>query len=390
MNLKLYFNSYSKVEWLIFGVISSLVSWWPIWSHSFGAPLCYLFLVLLCYYLNKQNRFHPSNTGVSILLIFYFFVLQIFNQIHITSLIIPFAFMASTCLTAKESVRVVDLVTSYISISILISLPLWLIHQYLYEFQPFQVMDISSWKGNDGDFYLNYVFFVTYDGIEANRFYSLFDEPGVLGTISAFILWANGYNFKDKRCLLILIGALFTYSMAFYSLTVFGWLAKSKFKVSSVIKTMILLVLIGGCALYILKDNLAFQQSILYRFSNLDESGVASRTTEEFNKRWDSFVRTSDLVFGLGSGSTSKFAGKTSYRVFVMEYGVIGLLILLFAYFRNIKIKNYYTLMTLFIFVLSFLQRPDLFNPENILLFTCIVRTTELNTINKYATSRFL
>ncbi len=55
----------------------------------------------------------------------------------------------------------------------------------------------------------NYLLFVTMATANTFRFYSMFDEPGVLGTLSAFVLFANKYDFKRKSNLIILIGAFF-------------------------------------------------------------------------------------------------------------------------------------------------------------------------------------
>ena len=373
-----YIKKFSVTEWLLFLVIMSFNSWWPIWNNSAAAPLCYgSILILLAKTFNSNRHSLINNGAVTFLLLLYFVVLQTANTIHLSSIFIVVAYMLSTTLNANESKNVIKLLTDYLALSIIISLPFWIVHEFVYQLPVYQIMDISSWKGNDGQYYLNYFFFIAVEGIEAHRFYSLFDEPGVLGTLSAFLLWANQYNFKDKRCLIIFIGSLFTFSMAFYILSVFGWICSTKIKLSSLIIRISLFLLVCLVLATFLSDNLAFQQSILYRIANFEETGVHSRTSYEFNLLWSDFIVSPSVFFGLGSGAVDELGGNTSYRFFVLEYGVIGLILLISAYYCNIRKKNYLALMTLFIFILSFLQRPALFTAANIFLFTCIVRNFE-------------
>jgi len=52
------------------------------------------------------------------------------------------------------------------------------------------------------------------------RFNSIFLEPGHLGMISSFMLFANGYNFKKKECWVILFAIILSLSLAGYVLTI--------------------------------------------------------------------------------------------------------------------------------------------------------------------------
>lgn len=372
-----WIRKYTVVEWLAFLVIIAFNSWWPIWENmTIAATMCYASELLLLSYLFIHGRLRIVRyIGIALIMSIYFVLLQIFNLFHGSSLFIIFIIFAADALNKRECKNIIHLITRYLSFTIVISLIPWLIHQYITPLPLYDIIDVSKFKGGDGIYYDNYFWFIS-TGTDILRFYSLFDEPGVLGTLGAFILWANKYNFKNKDCIILLIGCIFTFSMAFYVMTIIGWLAYSKFKPSKVIISATAIFLIGFVLYNLLKDNLAFQQSIIERFTNYDEHDVESRTGFAINMLWDKTVHSSKIIFGLGSGAVKGMEG-SSYKLFFLEYGIFGFLLIIYAYYKLIPKKNYYSIMTLCLFVISFLQRPQLFSAQNILLFTCIVKCFE-------------
>ncbi len=370
---------YSNAEWLCFITIMAWNSWWPIWGYSSTSLpffLSYGAVFLLFLIFNKEKRWRKSLVFTSFILFIYFVLYQFLFEINLSSIFIVGGFLIASHLKREEGKNILDIVTWCLSISISISLPFWIFHQYISPIPVFNYLDIGSMKGTLSTVMANHFFFVTYDGTEAFRFYSLFDEPGVLGTLAALTLWGNQYNFKDKRIIIILIGSFFTFSMAFYILTLVGFFMSFKLKKSTKFMVLFLIGALVSILFVFLEDNIAFQQSVVYRFNNFEETGVNSRNVYETNQMWNNFIFTSRSLIGYSSDILNTVGAiPTSYKWFFMRYGIIGFLLVIFAYYKISKSRNFLVLATLFIFVLSFMQRPQLFSVNLVMLYSAIINT---------------
>ena len=70
----------------------------------------------------------------------------------------------------------------------------------------------------------NHLFLITYALKETTRFCGYFLEPGHLGMMGAFLLYANGFDLKKKTSWVIVIAVIFTLSLAGYVLLFVGFL----------------------------------------------------------------------------------------------------------------------------------------------------------------------
>ena len=70
----------------------------------------------------------------------------------------------------------------------------------------------------------NHVFLITYALKETTRFCGYFVEPGHLGMTGAFLLYADGFNFKKMSSWVIFIAVILTLSLAGYVLLFVGFL----------------------------------------------------------------------------------------------------------------------------------------------------------------------
>lgn len=369
-------KTFTLVEWLIFCVIIAPQSPWFIWGYGLISHFQYLsLLALLVKFLHEKRLKGNKGVAVFFLLLFYFVIMQIFNAVHLSYLFVSLAFLMALRFSFVEGSNVIRILTSYIFISIIIPLPAWLFHQFVSPLPSFGSLDIGTMKGGGGSVLMeNYLFFVTMQDKLAMRFYSWYDEPGVLGTLAPFILWANKFNLRDYRNIVIIIGGLFTFSMAFYFLTILGWLFTSRKSIKKITISIIAILIIGSSLYLVMEDNLAFQQSVVYRLTNYDDNGVESRIGYDRDQLWNRARQSGDLVFGLGSGALNDYGGiSSSYKLFILEFGYIGCLVLFFAYFSMLNRRDMQGLLTLFLFGLSFMQRPQLFTANWFFLFSCII-----------------
>ena len=128
---------------------------------------------------------------------------------------------------------------------------------------------------------------------------------------------------------------------------------------------------------YFLKDDIAYQQAIIYRLGdNSLEENLDRRTNYRVDRYYNNMVSTFDGLWGLGSKKIDALGldEGQSYKRFVLEFGTLGLLSMLILYFLIIKTRySYLSIGFYIIFFLSFLQRPFAWTGWQILLFYRVV-----------------
>lgn len=362
---------------LLFAFLTIIVAN-PIWPlFGFFTFLSYFFLpILLFATLVIENRFLSIKINYLGLLALFSFILvflaiPMLYTVRMSSYAILLTYVSIWVLRDDEKRLVLSATTKFLAIIISISLPFWLIHVFITPFPVFATID-SILAIKDIEPMNNYILFISNGGIENNRFYAMFDEPGVLGTLSAFILYANKYNFKKNENIVILLGALFTFSLAFYVLFFVGYILFNSRKLSQLLLGIISIIFIGATLWYLLRDNLIFQLAILDRFVDIGSS-ADKRSSEFINNYFSSYIGTSNAIFGLGTNFFSNLGWSegSSYKDFILEYGIIGGISLLLLYLSLMKRINRYTFILLILFTMSFIQRPFAFTSWQILLFSC-------------------
>lgn len=382
-------KSFSLVSFLMAFTVCMQNPIWPLWG-IWGTWLGYssVFLLYVIMQKNKQLSIRVSDLMILILMFFVFLIIPCFYAFRTSSLFIVLSYFLALNIDRINGKKTLDYISSFLYWVILVSLPAWLIHLNLFEFQNFGQLDLSEMKGAPY-IYNNYILFVMDATRDYYRFYSVFDEPGVLGTLSAFVLYGNKYNFKRKENIVILIGCLFTYSMAFYMITLLGWLYQSAISFKRLIMSIVAIILVVGILVYFMADDQAFQQSVIERFTDVGLDRVEGRTGSNVNVFWDKYIASSDVFLGMGTSfindNLSGFGN--SYKRFVIEYGLIGTILLIVMYFHLVKRWNRLTLGFFVLFFLSFLQRPLAFSSWQIFVFIAVtsnlyIRLSSKNNVN--------
>lgn len=353
---------------------------WFLWTG--GLQISFLLTIYLFCKNFKLIQKHLSSLAKLVIFFFLiptFVLLPLFRGWHLTGIIFIISFIIGVTFPINQLQEAFRLITRVLAVIIIFSLPLWLIHVFIFQFPPITSINLGSMKGDFGDVNMKiYGFFVTNDGFgEVFRFYSVFDEPGVLGTLSACILYGNKYNFHRWENIVIFIGSFFTYSMAFYVLTFIGFFIVNIKKPSILIKSLIIIIPIISIGFYILRDDIAFQQAVMYRLFDSDMgSNLDNRTEEITNKAYNNLFSNDEWLFGIGNNSivAEKMIASTSYKGFILEYGIIGIISLFFMYIVMMRNKaNWYCWGALLLFFLSFLQRPQLWTGKQIILFCSVI-----------------
>lgn len=347
---------------------------WPMWAIS-PAVLSFIIVIILFFINILQGRFSKISPLAFIVFISSFLFFFVFSIVRgegarISSLITLLAFLIVSKTSEIEKHLTIKYITNYIALIIAISLPFYLIHIFFSPTIPLiGMVDLSDFKGAPM-IMENYVLYVMPAGFDYFRFYSMFDEPGVLGTISAFILYINNYNFRKKSNIIILLGSIFTYSMAFYILTLVGF----TFNMirNRQIKGALTLIIFIFILFFIVKDQVAFQYSVMSRFSSGVFDALKERNDDVLDSFFQEYIGSIDFLLGKGALflKQSAFTGN-SYKFFLIEYGLIGILLILLIYLSLIKKMDSSIFVLLVLFILSFLQRSFIFTAWQIIIFSC-------------------
>lgn len=207
------------------------------------------------------------------------------------------------------------------------------------------------------------------------RFQALFDEAGLLGTISGLLLVSERMNLKKRGNQLLLVCSLFTLSFYFYVCLAFGFIFFSKGTMKNRWKIFAL------CALFVAITYRMpfFYDNLWYRFEYDAEAGsIAGDNRNGWGLKdfYESILWTPAFYTGLGTTFAEQFSGAASLNLVIVKHGLIFVLLNVGAYlllsFREIKNKPTW-LMFVFFFLLTLYQRPGLYATYSIFLYTMVI-----------------
>lgn len=175
------------------------------------------------------------------------------------------------------------------------------------------------------------------------RYCSIFLEPGYYAQLAAIILYANKMKINNCYTIAILIGVLFSLSLAGYSLVAIGfffiYLKRKHLKVL-ILGAILGHFLISGVKSYNDGNN-AVNLLILSRLEFEDgEMAGYNRSGEDFDYYMETtFMQNGLFLFGLGSDfEKMKWDhGVAGYKVYIAQKGYIGLLMAILAYWYIVE-----------------------------------------------------
>ncbi|MEY3501355.1 MAG: hypothetical protein RL308_3028, partial [Bacteroidota bacterium] len=228
--------------------------------------------------------------------------------------------------------------------------------------------------------YSNYYFFLLNDLdaiLPVPRFSGVFLEPGHIGMIISFLLFGNKFDLKRKEVLVLFIGGIMTFSLAAYVLVIFSALI---FFVLNSNKPALNLIMTTGLLFGLFtyfttldNGNNVVNNLIIERLEVKDDKLVGdNRNTENFGIYYDRFMEGDDKYMGIGTVEFVKFFddGNAGYKVFMVQYGIVGTLLLFLFYFvMTIYNKSKMAFMFLIIYFFSFLQRSYALWDVELLIF---------------------
>lgn len=222
----------------------------------------------------------------------------------------------------------------------------------------------------------------TYSESSQYRFYSVFLEPGYLGTLIAFLLYANNFNFKSWNGKILLIAELLTMSLAGYVTTFVGYILYKYSQHTPIriyVPTLLLLAFAYYGAKFVNNGDNVINHLIIERLQLDDEKGIAgnNRTGEAADFYFERVMLSEKMFFGLGADEVSRINGNddtvdkstkihgAGYKIFIITHGLVASFMFLLFYFiaasqlcRNNKRYSYGFVLLI---VMTFIQAayPD-------------------------------
>lgn len=223
-----------------------------------------------------------------------------------------------------------------------------------------------------GVYYNNYIVnmvmnsqVIPVSGLRLFRFSSIFDEPGVVGSLCGLLVVVRGLK-TDKRGIVFFIAGALSFSLAFYILTAIYIAVRVRIK--NIIHTLAL-VIIAISLLYFNSDNPFLNKTIISRIDFDNYTIVNNRVSECFQYHYDTFTNSDSVFFGNGSNSYHIFGcDVSSIKTYVFDFGFLGVFILMVIYLATIynvmkstDVNLANTIIYIFFLSLQIYQRPDLF-----------------------------
>ena len=349
---------------------------WFIWGggYLFIASAVLLLFCVITARLKQVPKYFLIMSPIFLISFFYFVLFKGVSEFRFSSVIFFITYMCLFFINDDEKIYAFDLLSKIFGIVVSVSLFFWIINNFIFQLPYVFKLNYSDLLGKGGNLiFNNYIVFIQSDS-DFLRFYGVFDEPGVLGTLSAFVLYGQGYNFKKSTNLFILLGGVFTFSLAFYVITILGFLIYLIKNRKLEYFFMLFLSFFGFLGLSLIES---FRVIVIDRFLSLDDS-ANGRSNILLDQYYEEFLKSNKLLFGddlnFFSNNLNLLEGQT-YKFFVIEYGLVGVVLLLLIYISlfNMKKINLLNFAIFAIFVLSFLQRPFMFTPWQIILFSIIL-----------------
>ena len=231
---------------------------------------------------------------------------------------------------------------------------------------------------NSAEFMGNSGYYKLYIGavmrVSANtRFSGIYDEAGLVGTVSALLLIARKFEIKkDKKCRWLLLFNIISFSLAGYLLIAIyffvKWIRKGQWKLC--------VGIIAGIAVLYGFLNMHTSNTLINNLQSRIEitttgiSLINNRETSVFEKGYQEFTNASlyRRIMGYGRGASSQnryMSGSSSYKCVVYDYGYWGfflmMLIITYCYFRQERGKkvDVWELISFYaVFLVSIYQRP--------------------------------
>ena len=209
------------------------------------------------------------------------------------------------------------------------------------------------------------------------RFSSVFLEPGYMGALLAFLLYAVKYDFSKRYIRILLYSLLISLSLAGYILFVIGYILYQSDKGFNLVKYIEIAFCIGVVYFSAINYNGGknfVNERIIERLQPDDKKGIAgnNRTSEVTEKYFREGFKNGSNLFGLGPAKVKHINGGddlvdgfshdningAGYQYFIVVHGIIPAIFFLFFYIklghsicRSYRYRRFMVLLVILTFI---------------------------------------
>jgi hypothetical protein len=355
---------------LFVSFLQSMYIWilWSVYPHFINI---FLLFIALFYYYNKANNIIFTRQNVFICV--FLMILCIYNGMHdniwniIGQFLIYLPAFVIILLPKNKQIDILNSITYWFSWLLFPSIIIYLITSYI-DIQPLEYITPHSKIYPD---FLNYLLYIKPDDKGFHFFYRFngpFLEPGHLGMICSFLLYANYYDFTKKRIWIIFVSLLLTFSLSGYILLFVGYLLIGFLNVKKIKKVIIIssILIFSTSLISLWQGDEIFSVFITDRLKYDKDKGISGNNRFLFStdKYYSESFRKGYFLTGIeGSEFSSLFLnnliGGAGYKIYILQYGLIGSILIFMFYFfiANSTMNKKYAFGFLFLIILAFLQR---------------------------------
>ena len=352
------------------------------WNNSQFNILVYFYIWLLFYYLFKGKVEKESlvlAAAFSLLFVWERFTYNVNIVALSLNLLLPFSIL----IPIGERTKIMDcFILKIFPVLLGVSVIAYILWMFAgLNLPTSHLAALNDLKDYD---YITHVFFVTPTGIDSLRFHSYYDEPGVVGTFSAIILFFYNKKLPLWAWMIYLVAGFLSFSFFFYGIMILYPLALGNAKLSK--RTW--RIIIGVIMVLIVFS--FFERSIIddYVFNRFEivDSGFAgdNRNNQYFRDFfYNTFIHSGELLFGSSNLSSGKSftGGSFSIEVMIYRYGLIfviyGTILYLYLLWKY-RISDKQFFITTLIWLLLTYQRPSFTSIFYYIFFTTVLQSNAL------------
>jgi len=388
---------YSLHAWFLWGLSERMVSivmfllagWFlftsPFWDFKNSKKLLAAVLLILIYIyrtiINEGN--------------FNYYLFEIMSSFTIIPIIL---------LKSKYQLDLLNKFQNTLSIVLLVSLVFWVGHLLGIDLPSTSLTfgTIERVGGIDDQYtFANHYLYLVNQGSLFNdsgflpsfmRFSSVFLEPGYLSIIIVFLLFINGFDLRDKRNIIYLLTIIATVSLAGYLMIIIAYIAhvlqKSRNRWLSLVGFFLLIIISSAFFKEYNGGNNFINKGIIERLEYDQVTGNIAgynRTTENFDYAFDRFWGSANIVTGYGEERQKAIdSGGVGYKIYLMQYGLIGLFLFILYLVLIAKVgNNYRSYILLLLYIIMFARgHGTMFYSAFMLTYICGVAQTVINKDN--------
>lgn len=366
---------YNILKIALFVCFLQSMQFWVTWYVKPILVLIFAIAVILLYCMVNRPKLYITNKRIVLIISLLAVCLYDGALLGINSILFNcmscFSVIFLLLLPNKQLADILDSITKWFACLLFPSLIIYILVSLLHiHLPPLGVIrPPDNIVAAYGDF-LNYIFYVENNySLELlfMRFNGPFIEPGHLGMICSFLLYANRYDFKRKDVWVVLFSLLFTLSLAGYILSFLGFFMIYTEKIRKIIFPAILSV----CAYFYVStvwnggDN-EVNQLIFTRMEYDAEKGITgnNRFGGYTDYYFDSYMDTGRLWLGMDTRYLTDLKergviGGAGYKIYILNYGIVGVFVAFGFYYlvALFSIKKRYAFCFLLLIIASFMQR---------------------------------